>query len=73
MTSALTAIFMTMLGKLIGYELVSRVLVNFLELWGASTKTHFDDRVFNQMAKSLGVDSAVLKKLVEEADKAGAI
>lgn len=72
MGSAFLAILMKIAGQLIGYEFVCRVLVSFFELWAPSTKTHFDDRVFDAAAKALGVDSVVLRKLVEEADKKGA-
>jgi hypothetical protein len=69
MGSALIAIGMKMLAQFLGYKFVCETSVIIMEAWGKSTKTTFDDKVFNAMAKALGIDSAVLKKLAEDADK----
>jgi hypothetical protein len=67
--SALLAILVQILTKLLGYEVICRVLVALLEAWAKSSETKLDEKIFLAVADALGVPSASLKKLVEESEK----
>ena len=69
MPQLLVTILLQIVGKLLGYGFVCRVIVAFLELWAKSTKTSLDDKVFSAIADSLEVDSKVLKSLAASADE----
>lgn len=67
--SSLLAVLWAMFTKLGGYEFVVKVIVYLLEWWAGSTPNHLDDKIFDAAAKAWGIDSAVLKKLVDDANK----
>lgn len=69
MAEVFISILLKMLSKFLGEEFICKIAVIIMEIWGKTTKNTWDEKVFLAMANALGVDSAVLKKLVEEAEK----